>query len=263
MPPRHKKDTSWDPVNQWYDGQVGKKGHYYHQAIILPKLLEILGLDKTPQANLVDAGCGQGVFARHIPAHVKYAGLDLSPRLIEEARKRTGRRPHTAFHVADLTQPLQNQNLPLKEEEFSHGVCVLALQNMRSPHEALGQLGKLLQKGGKLVIVLNHPCFRIPRHTHWGVDEAKDTRFRRVDAYLSFQKIAIQAKPSMGEKSAVTWTFHHPLSTYINALSEAGFALTGMQEWCSDKVSDGRCARRENKSRAEIPLFLALVATKL
>ena len=33
------KSTSWEPVGNWYQTIVGEEGHYYHQHVILPQLL--------------------------------------------------------------------------------------------------------------------------------------------------------------------------------------------------------------------------------
>ena len=45
------------------------------------------------------------------------------------------------------------------------------------------------------------------------------------------------------------------------ALVGAGFAVDGLEEWVSNKKSQpGKKAKAENRSRKEIPLFLALRA---
>jgi len=46
-------------------------------------------------------------------------------------------------------------------------------------------------------------------------------------------------------------------------LKEAGFVIEMLDEWCSDKQSTGSKAKMENRSRDEIPMFLAIVAKKL
>jgi hypothetical protein len=113
------------------------------------------------------------------------------------------------------------------------------------------------------VIVLNHPCFRIPRQSSWKVDLENNTQFRRIDRYMSPMKIPIQAHPSKGASSASTLSFHYPLSAYIQWLNACGFVLESMEEWCSDKTSIGKNAKMENRCREEFPLFLALKAKKI
>src|SRR5262249_49920639 len=111
--------------------------------------------------------------------------------------------------------------------------------------------------------VLNHPCFRIPRQSSWQVDSEKKIQYRRLDRYLSPMQIPINAHPSKGERSATTLSFHHPLSAYSQWLRDAGFVISCMEEWCSDKVSTGSAAKMENRSRAEFPLFLTLLSQKI
>jgi hypothetical protein len=75
-------------------------------------------------------------------------------------------------------------------------------------------------------------------------------------------KIPIQMHPGKGQSSSQTLSFHHSLSDYSRWLKEAGFTIDLIEEWCSNKVSEGRAAKMENRSRQEIPLFMAIVARK-
>ncbi len=243
--------TDWESVEKWYGSLVGKEGHYYHKHVILPNLTPLLGLKEG--ARLLDLACGQGVLAKHLPKNVAYHGIDLSASLIQTAKQKKG--PNQRFTQADICKPL-----PIKDPLFTHATIILALQNVAHPEAALQNAARHLRPGGTLVIVLNHPCFRIPRQTHWGVDAQKKLQYRRIDRYLSPLKIPIQAHPSQKERSAQTWSFHRPLWAYSHYLADAGFAIVQIEEWISDKVSTGKAARMENRARAEFPLFLTFKA---
>jgi ubiquinone/menaquinone biosynthesis C-methylase UbiE len=242
-------NSSWENVAKWYDKSVGDKGHYYHQHLILPNLLRLL--QPNSATRLVDFGCGQAVLARALPEKALYLGVDLSASLIQAAKKRM---KGQNFFVGDATTPLK-----LPSKDFTHAVFLLSLQNMADGKMALANSARALQKNGKLFLVLNHPCFRIPRQSHWGVDAQKKLRYRRLDRYMTPLEIPIAAHPGK-EKSAATLSFHNPLSTYMAWLQEAGFVIETMEEWCSDKVSSGKAAKMENFSRKEFPLFLTIVA---
>lgn len=252
--PRKTTSTSWEPVSKWYSQSVGKDGHYYHQFVILPKLLKLLNLNDN--SSLVDLACGQGILARHIPEKVPYLGIDIAPSLIAEA-KRLDKNPQHNYLVGDLAKPLK-----LEKQTFTHATMILALQNLAKPDSVFKQIAAILQPNGMFAMVINHPYFRIPRQSSWGVDENKKIQYRRVDLYLSEQKIPIQAHPSEGVQSSETWSFHYPLSTYIRWLNEAGFVIELLEEWCSDKKSEGKMAKMEDRSRAEFPLFMTLIARK-
>lgn len=245
------KPTDWENVEKWYGSLVGKEGHYYHQHVILPKLLPLLKLDA--QTKLLDLACGQGVLARHLPKEATYQGIDLSKSLITQAKKSKKSR-HT-FTQADICKPL-----PIKDKDFTHATVILAIQNVAHPEKVLINAATHLREGGILALVLNHPCFRIPRQSHWGVDSEKKLQYRRIDRYLTPLKIPIQAHPSQKHESAKTWSFHRPLSEYSRLLADAGFSILRLEEWTSDKKSTGKAARMENRARLEFPLFFTIIA---
>jgi len=243
--------TSWESSSKWYNAIVGKEGHYYHQKIIIKNLLRLLELKKGN--SLLDLGCGQGVLARAINEEVDYHGLDLSKSLIQSAR-REARGPNRQFTVADICKPF-----PLESEQFSHAAIVLALQNVENPEKTFKEIAKHLKRDGRLAIVLNHPCFRIPRQSHWHVDQSKKLQSRKMDSYMSPLKIPIQTHPGKGSRSEQTMSFHYPLSLLSKWLKNAGFVIECMEEWNSDKESSGKCAKMENRARAEFPLFLTII----
>lgn len=255
------KNTSWSPVAKWYTGIVGEGGHYFHEHVILPRLKLIL--DPKSGESVLDVGCGQGVYARTLPHNINYTGVDSSKDLIVEAKKLTlprqqaGKNAKQTYYVADATK-----GLPVPAESFNHAVCILAIQNMRDGKNAIGNIATALIQGGDLVIVMNHPSFRIPRQSSWGKDETQKLEYRRVNRYLSPLEIPINAHPGLSD-SPMTWTYHQPLSYYVKALKDSGMAVTDLEEWTSDKVSVGKAARGENRARSEFPLFLAIKAVKM
>lgn len=242
---------NWDSSEKWYTSCVGEKGHYYHQAVVLPNALRLLG----KKGSLLDLGCGQGVFARHIDEAAEYCGIDQSKELISSAKKMSKDRQ---FHVADASG-----DLPIEKKDFDKACFILSLQNMEHGEMAVATAGRHVKKQGKLLIVLNHPCFRIPRQSAWGIDEKMHLQYRRMNGYLTPLDIPIQTNPGQKDASADTVSYHHSLSDYSSWLQKAGFAITSMEEWISDKKSEGAKAKMEDRARKEFPLFLAILATKV
>jgi ubiquinone/menaquinone biosynthesis C-methylase UbiE len=242
---------SFEEVAHSYDKIVGKEGHYFHQHVIIPSLIKLFDFKTYEAPKLLDLGCGQGFLQEHVPKNVLFTGVDASTSLINLAKqKRKG-----TFEVHDLTKPLS-----LKEKAFTHITLILSLQNMGHLEIVLKSARDHLAKDGKLFIVLNHPCFRIPRQTSWGIDEVKKIQYRRIDRYLTPLVIPIAMAPSKKEDSEMTSSYHHPISSYINILGNLSLSVTHMEEWISDKQSSGKTAKMENRSREEIPLFLLLQA---
>jgi ubiquinone/menaquinone biosynthesis C-methylase UbiE len=246
------KKENWDSSERWYSSCVGEKGHYYHQSLVLPGALRLLQLKD--KGALLDLGCGQGVLARQLPEQISYVGVDLSAELIASARKLTQRK-HTEFILGDASE-----KIPIEKKDFDWACFVLSLQNMENPAGALSTARRHLKDTGKLLIVLNHPCFRIPRQSSWGVDEGAKLQYRQINSYMTPQKIPIQTNPGQKEQSSVTYSYHYPLSAYVSWLRKEGFVITHLEEWCSDKKSEGSKARMEDRARREIPLFLSLLA---
>lgn len=246
--------TSWDKVKGWYSDLVGTSGHYYHQEIILPGIFKLFQLKG--KVKILDLACGEGVLARHLPKESEYLGVDLSEGLIEIARKQD-RSPLHTYLVKDITKPLE-----IKQKEFTHASLILACQNLKDPLGAFQNAARLLQKNGQFLMVINHPCFRIPRQSAWDIDQNSHIQYRRVNRYMTPLQIPIQTHPGKGKTSEGTYSFHYPLSLISKWLNTAGFSIEVIEEWCSNKISTGKAAKMENLSRQEFPLFMAILAEK-
>lgn len=244
-------ETSFESSSKWYDSAVGSMGHYYHQNVIIPHLLTILNLQTND--SVLDLACGQGVFSRHIPKGIEYVGVDLSNSLVKNAMEYRKEKKHLFIH-ADVCQ-----KLPIEKKDFKNALIMLALQNIERGDLVIKNARAHLDKKGTFAIVLNHPCFRIPRQSAWQVDEAAKMQYRRINTYLSSQKIPIMTQPGKKD-SEVTYSFHNPISTISKWIFDGGFYIERIEEWCSDKKSSGEKAKMENRARKEFPLFLTFIA---
>lgn len=251
-PGSNKPSAVWDQAAQWYDALVGLKGSEYQKALIFPGALQMMQLKK---GNAVlDLACGQGVYSRFLSQRrMMVTGLDTSEEMIRFARSRSD--TSIRFERGDAQDPKA-----LQGKTFDAVVCLLALQNIESLPPVMHNVKRWLKPGGKFVMVTTHPCFRIPRQTHWGWDEQKKIQYRRVDLYGSESAIPILTPPFAQAKS-YTVTYHRPLQSYFQALAEAGLWVDRLEEWTSHKTSEpGKRSKAENRARQEIPLFLALRA---
>ncbi len=251
---KNELNTSWQKVSKWYDKKTGDKGHFFQEKVIIPKSLELLKL--VSSHNILDLACGQGVFSRYIPNGCKYTGIDISEDLIQYAKKRNNE-SNKNFIVSDVSQPLH-----IKESFFTHCVIILALQNIENANRVILNASKALKDNGKFLIVLNHPSFRIPKHTSWEIDKIQRVQYRRINRYLSSIKIPIDMNPGNKNSDKITWSFHNPLQYYSELLNNNGFKITLIQEWISPKESVGKAAKMENIARNEFPMFMALLCEK-
>lgn len=257
--PKTVQDTSWGKVAQWYDKYLEKGGDTYHEKVVHPNLLRMLGDVKGKQ--VLDLACGQGNFSRMLANKgANVTGVDLGKELIELAEKRNKDYKFKIHYFHGSSGDLYM----VKDGTKDIAVCVLALQNIEKLSETIKEVARVLKKGGKFLAVLNHPAFRNPRHAHWEYDEHEKIQYRRIDEYLSESKIKIDMTPGSHKDKKFTVSFHRPLQVYVKAFGKHGLAVTRLEEWESHKESgDGPRKAAEDKSRREIPLFMALELTKL
>jgi SAM-dependent methyltransferase len=241
------KPSGWDNVAAWYDGWMGKDGSHHHQNFAIPALLNHLELN--PGQSLLDIGCGSGVLAPYLAAKgIHYTGVDISPKLIAIAKRNHSK--SGKFIVGDARRLSK-----FFVTTFDACCFLLSIQDMNPLDSVLENAAARLSAGGIIAILMTHPCFRIPRQSGWGYEDGRKLHFRRIDRYLSPLNI-----PMKQHKQGTTISFHRPLSAYINALSNAGFAVDKMDEITGAIEAE---SKSERLIQAEIPLFMALRARKI
>lgn len=256
-PLKLQRQTHWDPVAKWYNGWVGKRGSLYHRAVAIPTVMELA--DPQPGEHVLDLGCGQGVLAPHVLKQgATYQGVDGSRTLIQLARKHhaeAGRRKGDAQFILGDVRKLRE--LPeLKPQSADIAVFMLSIQDMDPLHEVLQAAVWAIKPGGRIVIFMLHPAFRVPRQSGWGYDPKRKLTYRRIDSYLTSRGVPMKAYAEVTSRSSgTTWSFHRPLSEYVNTLSELGFLLERLEE-----LPDPNVTNETKKETLEIPLFAALKA---
>jgi len=267
-----KKTTDWGNVADWYDRLVGDEGSEYQRHVVNPGVLRMLDLQAGQ--SILDLACGQGVLCRWLAAEAarnpgqtptQIVGIDAAPGLIEAARRREQTdRLGITYLLGDARELPKNPDL--KESSFDAITCILAIQNM-TPLTPIWQGAKhLLKPHGRLIVVMMHPCFRIPRQSTWHWDPAKNQQLRLISSYLTSSKTEIEMRPGQlahGGPGEQTTTFHRPLQAYINTLGSAGLLIDHIEEWTSHKKNEPGPRKDElERSRREIPMFLAIRARR-
>lgn len=249
-----KKDTSWGDVAEWYGSYLENNEDSYQRKVILPNLLRLLDLKKG--TRLLDIACGQGFFSREFAkTGAAIVGADISAELIGSAKDLSPK--EIEFHVAPA-----HKLAFAKDSTFDAETIVLAAQNIENIQQAFEEAARVLKPGGRLLIVMMHPAFRVPKRSSWGWDVGSGIQYRRVDGYLSASKSELLVHPGKKD-SPITISYHRSLQDFSKALFKAGFAITKFEEWISHRSSEkGPRQKAEDLSRKEIPLFLAIEAKK-
>lgn len=254
--PKNKKaNTSWGRVANWYDDYLENTVDTYQRQVILPNLSRLLNLKKTEV--ILDLACGSGFFSRELAkSGAKIVGVDISPELIALARQKL------SLNLEYQVSSAENLNA-ISDQVFHKAICVLAIQNIENVKGVLLEVARVLKSGGEIILVLNHPAFRVPNASGWEFDAEKNIQYRRIESYLSESKVSIAMHPGKAPE-AKTVSFHRPLQYYFKLLNSAGFVVSRLEEWISHKKSEsGPRAVAEDQARHEFPLFLCLQAKKL
>lgn len=242
---RRSRNTAWSEAD-WYLGMAGRHGHAYHRFLALPALLDWLELPHG--ARVLDIGCGPGVPAPHLwQRGLRYTGIDSSGQMIRQARAWHGR--YGSFLVGDA-RTLDD----VVDGPFDAAFFLFSLQDMQPLERVIEQAATCLKPGGLLIAVLTHPCFRVPRFSGWGWDQARQLHFRRVDRYLT-------PLPVFNRQSATT-SFHRPLQDYFTALAQAGLAITQLRELAPTTEMLRRIHRGDQAANEDIPALLILQARR-
>jgi ubiquinone/menaquinone biosynthesis C-methylase UbiE len=94
----------------------------------------------TPDAPILDAGCGTGLNLRHLPDGS--TGVDINPRNIELLRQRL---PNHNVVEGDV------EALPFADASFGTVLCTEVIEHIPDPSAALAEYRRVLQPGGVLI----------------------------------------------------------------------------------------------------------------
>ena len=96
----------------------------------------------------LEIAVGTGLNLAHYPAGVRLSGIDLSPEMLKIAKERAAE-----LQLEVSLQEADAQNLPFDDASFDTVVCTYSLCNIPDPHLAVGEMKRVLQAGGRLVLV--------------------------------------------------------------------------------------------------------------
>jgi len=247
--------SSWESLAAWYDEKQGDTGDLWHRTLIDPALLRVLG--RVRGLRILDLGCGNGYLSRRFArAGARVVGVDSSAPIIKRAKRRESAEPlGIAYHVADAA------HLDfLVAERFDVVVCNMALMDIEDAEGAIGEVGRVLRKGGRLVASISHPCFDQGTSSTWLLE--RSFRSLKVSRRIARYRRPFSEETPWGiEERAVTTTgYHRPLSWYARALRDAGLLIRSLEE--PEPTKEFIEGSPQGPYMAEIPLHLVIEAVK-
>jgi SAM-dependent methyltransferase len=169
--------------------------------------------------RVLDLGCGLGYFAREARARGarQVIGMDLSERMLQEARARTND-PGITYLRASL------EDIEPEADSFDLVVSSLALHYIADYPSLVRRVAACLVPGGRFAFSVEHPIYTAHGTADWCAD-ANGTRLHwPVDRYRD-----------EGERRTHWFVdgvvkYHRTTETYVNTLLDAGLILTRLAE---------------------------------
>jgi ubiquinone/menaquinone biosynthesis C-methylase UbiE len=250
--------TGWGRVASWYQNTLSADKST-QKDLILPELLKFLPKERVTGKRILDIGCGTGFFLKEYLSFgaAKSLGVDIDPELITLANENL-RQEIKEGKVGFLVSDAANLKM-IGDKGFDVVLSVESIPNIKDMKKMAEEVCRVLDTGGRFVMVVNHPAFRIPQSSDWHYDKVSLRQGRVVYKYKSSHTIKIDMNPGTKNKQdkIFTYTFHRPFEEYLNTFTKAGLDFSFMKEICSNKVSQvGGRKKEEDIGRQEIPLFL-------
>ena len=222
---------AWNENAAFWDERIGE-GNDFVNVLIWPATERLLAL--RPGERVLDAGCGNGLYARRLAAMgAEVVAFDFAAAMIDRARTylppETGR---ITYRVLDATDEGALAALVEDERPFDAAICQMALFDMAEIAPLMRTLARLIRPGGRLVWAVMHPCFNSP-HTSF-LAERQEREGRTVTSYALKVSRYLDSTVERGEaivgQPSTQLYFHRPLQALFGACFEAGFVLDALEE---------------------------------
>jgi SAM-dependent methyltransferase len=198
--------------------------------------------------KIVDLGCGFGWFCRWACENgaAEVLGLDLSERMLAEARARTS---NALIHYerADLEQ------LELPSAAFDLAYSSLALHYVQDVARLMATVHRALVPGGHFVFSTEHPIYMAPTNPGWLTD-AQGRRRWPVDRYL------VEGPRTTDWLAKGVVKHHRMIGTTLTTLIRSGFTISHVEEF--GPTDEQIAARPELAEERERPMFLLVGARR-
>ena len=105
------------------------------------------GLKMEKRSSVLDAGCGTGLLFGYVADKAETTvGLDISRKILLQAKKRAKNFLNIHLILADA------DNMPLKENIFSHVFGITLIQNMPNPAKTLNEIRRVAKDDAVIVV---------------------------------------------------------------------------------------------------------------
>lgn len=215
--------TPYDALAEWYEQAFSHGKLPLLEHVLMPAVLELLG--DVRELSVLDLMCGPGFYTERLARRGAYVtGADISEPMLRRAREhsRAGDHRPNLYHLGPTELP------PSWSATFDIVLCVMALVDLPDLDAVLAEVGRVLKPAGRFVFAVTHPCFVMPT-AEWVLDDEGHPDHKRVDRYFAEGFFDKQWYGQGGLRSRLGG-HHRTLTTYVQALRRAGFALADLRE---------------------------------
>jgi SAM-dependent methyltransferase len=235
----------WERHATWWQDGFSEGADPEYEEQILPLAAQHLA----GAARVLDVGCGEGQISRLARTGGARAvvGVDPTWAQVDVAARRGGGASYARAGAGAL---------PFAAGAFDAVVACLVFEHIRDVDDAIAEVARVLEPGGRFLFFLNHPLLQTP-NSGWIDDQIVDPpeQYWRIGPYLLEDESVEEV-----EKDVFIPFIHRPLSRYVNALAANGLQLTRMEE---PAPPSGFLARApEYAAAATIPRLLLLRTEK-
>jgi len=236
-------ESLWEThASWWIEGFTDGADPEYEEQILPLAAAELAGA-----ARVLDVGCGDGQISRlasKLGAQV--IGIDPTWNCVTVAAQRGG----ASFARGEAAA------LPFVDASFDAVVACLVFEHIRDVDEAIAEVARVLQPGGRFCFFLNHPLLQTP-NSGWIDDQVLDPpeQYWRIGPYLVEDETIEEV-----EKDVFIPFIHRPLGRYVNAMAANGLHIEHMAE--PPPPAGFLALAPEYPGAASIPRLLLLRARK-
>ena len=129
-----------DKYEQWFQTPIGRLVEEYEKGLILEML------QPGPGERILDAGCGSGVFTRHLlAAGAQVDGLEISLPMLQRAREILAGYPFRSIQGDML-------HLPFQDNRFDKVISVTAIEFIQDAGVAVQEAFRVTRPGGVILV---------------------------------------------------------------------------------------------------------------
>jgi SAM-dependent methyltransferase len=177
------------------------------------QLLDAFAARVRGRGPVCDLGCGPGHVTRylHDEREVQAFGIDLSPGMVEEARRLN---PGIAFEQGDML------NLDVDDAAWAAAIAFYSIINI--PREAVGaalkEMHRVIRRGGLLFLAFHLGDEQVHLDEWWGHEVSVDFNFYRAGQVLELVQAAGFRVESTVERDPYEGVEHPSCRAYVMAL---------------------------------------------